>query len=603
MNLDHNQMSNRISNVEQEISNHEVRSLTPSLRHWTFDIGHSAVYPPLAAPKAARVRFSNSPQVADKSRSKTLIREEKGIAFITILLLLALTSALSLAFLQKASIGTSAVVSRGETMQAHYLAESAANHALWRLLNDPAFSPSETVYTMHSLGNGRYGYKVRKPTLTKFGTVATVGGVSNAVTNQSYVQYLKPYNIITAYDKSSQAIPKQRRLLGATWADPSDTVNDGPDSAKWLVLQGSPKKKEIIMGTLDAENDINLAVWDGTSWAHLNEFTTSSNAAYRCLDIAYENLAGKALVVGRYAASGDVRYNIWDGNDWVFATAQIDANLTPGSSLQHVDMASRPNSDEILIALAQFDNDLKVVQWNGSSFIDHGEIDTAMENNEVGGVEIVYEQQSGDALVLWGHSDAHQVYYSVWSGASLSPVGQVPFDFGKVPKVIRAAADPNSDFIFIAALDDSEDLNVAVWNGEAWIDSRELETSCYNDSEQVFDIAWEHSGEEVVITWAPSSGNKVRYFKWPKGTALSGHAVQNGPDFQATPHLVRLSPIAGTEKIVLLVKNASNELRYSLWTGNRFLGDPAILLESGLESAGFTFDVAESGVTYTGGSG
>ena len=43
-------------------------------------------------------------------------------------------------------------------MQADYLAEAAANHALWRLLNDPGFPADQTVYYMHDLGGGRYGY-------------------------------------------------------------------------------------------------------------------------------------------------------------------------------------------------------------------------------------------------------------------------------------------------------------------------------------------------------------------------------------------------------------------------------------------------------------
>ncbi|GAF82200.1 unnamed protein product, partial [marine sediment metagenome] len=144
---------------------------------------------------------------------------EAGFALIIVLFILIIGSALSLAFLQKASIGTSATVTRGTSMQAHYLAESAVNHALWRLLNEPGFPAATDKYYMHSLAGGRYGYKVRKPTLTKFGTVATVGGVSNAVINQSYVQYLKPYNIITAYGRSSDPIPEYRQLLGANWVD------------------------------------------------------------------------------------------------------------------------------------------------------------------------------------------------------------------------------------------------------------------------------------------------------------------------------------------------------------------------------------------------
>ena len=145
-------------------------------------------------------------------------KTQSGMAFVWILVMLVLVSALSLSFLKKTVIGTSAVVSRLSSIKTHYLTRSGANHALWRLLNDPTFSPTETDYDMHDFGEGRYGYKVRKPTLTEFGTVATVGAVDSTVTKQSYVQYLKPYNIIAAYDRSSGSVPKKQkaiwRLLG-----------------------------------------------------------------------------------------------------------------------------------------------------------------------------------------------------------------------------------------------------------------------------------------------------------------------------------------------------------------------------------------------------
>ena len=85
---------------------------------------------------------------------------------------------------------------------------------------------------------------------------------------------------------------------------------------------------------------------------------------------------------------------------------------------------------------------------------------------------------------------------------------------------------------------------------------------------------------------------------------VGDHAVQVGPSVQNNiPWVIRLFPISGTEKIGLLVRNNSNELRYSLWTGNTFMGDPAILVESSLPANFVPFGIAESGVTYTGGSG
>ena len=117
-------------------------------------------------------------------------RKDAGMAYVAILVLLAIISTLAFTLLFKAGTGMLATMTRGNSMQAHYLAESAANHAMWQLLNDSDFPAAEDRYYMHTLGNGRYGYKVRRHTNTTFATVATVGAVGKNVVQQSYVLYV-----------------------------------------------------------------------------------------------------------------------------------------------------------------------------------------------------------------------------------------------------------------------------------------------------------------------------------------------------------------------------------------------------------------------------
>jgi len=113
-----------------------------------------------------------------------------GMAYVAVLVLLMLMTTLGLAFLLKAGIEASATMQRSESMRTQYLAEAAANHAMWRLLHEPTFPAGEDIYTMHTLGDGRYGYKVRRHTDTTFATVATVGATSGHATKQSYVLYV-----------------------------------------------------------------------------------------------------------------------------------------------------------------------------------------------------------------------------------------------------------------------------------------------------------------------------------------------------------------------------------------------------------------------------
>jgi hypothetical protein len=62
---------------------------------------------------------------------------EAGLAYAGILFLLLIVSTMALAFLFKVGTETAATEQRGKSIQAHYLAEAAANHAMWRLLNEP----------------------------------------------------------------------------------------------------------------------------------------------------------------------------------------------------------------------------------------------------------------------------------------------------------------------------------------------------------------------------------------------------------------------------------------------------------------------------------
>ncbi|MGD8992591.1 MAG: hypothetical protein PVI00_14135, partial [Desulfobacterales bacterium] len=533
-----------------------------------------------------------------RSQINMLMKSQSGLGYVAILVLLAILSTMGLTFVYKVGLMSSITLNRKTSMQAHYLAESAANHALWRILNDPVFAPEPDKYYMHSLGDGRYGYKVRMPTETTFATVATVGAMRDIVAQQSYVQYIIPSNVFTAYGSSTNSLPRYRRLIGAQWTDPADIPTGATPSVHWTELEGCPIRKEIVAGVLDSNDDIKLAVWDGTSWGNSHTLTANAEMNYKCFDIAYESQSGNALVVGRYDGTTTVRYNVWDGTAWLSASAQPAFNLASGA-LRLVTMASCPGNDDILIATVSWNNELQLFRWNGAAFTDLGVIEGSTDTDKHGIAGIVYEQQSGDALILWAARGA--IRYRVWNGVALGPENTIS-GFGDV-FVLRAAADPASDTIVLAGVDKFYDITVAVWDGDAWIDSREVETSCGSRAVQALDVTWEASGEDALVVWQPSSSAFVRYIIWEKGTALADGTVAQGPVFQ-NPWLVRLHPISKSEKIILLVEDYSNDLRYSLWDGEQFKGDPAILLESDIPVLNeVAFDITEANVPRTGGTG
>ncbi|MGD9245284.1 MAG: hypothetical protein PVH36_10155, partial [Desulfobacterales bacterium] len=386
--------------------------------------------------------------------------KEAGMAYMAILILLAMLSTLTFSFIYKVGIQGQATMNRGHGMKAHYLAKSAANHALWGLLNQPGFAPASDVYYMHSLANGRYGYKVRKPTETTFATVATVGAIEDSVVNQSYVQYIIPYNIVTLYGDSSNPNTIYRRLIGANWTDP-DTVSAGSTpNIHWAVLKGCPVRKEIVGGVIDSNDDITFMVWKGTSpWGNSNTFSDDANRNFKCFNIAYESQSGDALVVGRKGITTTVYYNIWDGNQWVNSVSQPAFNISSGA-IRTVIMASCPGSDDILIATLSWNNEMELFYWNGSAFSNLGIVESSMDSDDYGRAQIVYERQSGDALLIW--YSRGDMRYRVWNGSTLGPENIIS-SFTSDVFFLRAASDPTSDHIVVAGIDKFYDITVAIW--------------------------------------------------------------------------------------------------------------------------------------------
>ena len=137
---------------------------------------------------------------------------QTGIAYVVLLIYLTIMTCLGLSFIQKVGLEAKIVMNKTISSQAHYLAETAASHAMWGMLNVPGFAPANNIYYMHYFADGRYGYKVRKPTETTFATIATIGVMGENVVEQGYVPYILPSNVFTVYGSTTNALPLYRRL-------------------------------------------------------------------------------------------------------------------------------------------------------------------------------------------------------------------------------------------------------------------------------------------------------------------------------------------------------------------------------------------------------
>lgn len=513
-----------------------------------------------------------------RSRSPLSIRSRRGMAYVATLGIILVATVLGLAFVATVGTHTALSESRNGAMQSQYLAETAAHHALWRFEHEPGFPDDESVYYMHDLAGGQYGYKMRRPAPATFAAVATVGIADGHIARQSYVSFLQPRAQLLAYAFGVDGLPEYRRLFGVNWSAPGDTVDYLTAPVRWLELELSSTGEQAVMATLNDDDHIQLAVWEGGTWGNGLTFTTAGNRECKCFDVAFESLSGGALVVGRYDDTSQVRYDCWTGLYWDPPTPAL-AFSTGSGAPTYVVMDSSPKSDEILVGTACSNSTLTLHRWNGTVFEYVGRCELSTNTSDYGCFDLAHEQQSGEAMVVWARTASDAVQYATFSGRAQLSSGSLPtFGYDDI-RLVRLAADPASDHLVLAAVLKTGELHVAIWNGSAWSDAALVETRVKYADQQVFDVAWEAAGGEAIVAWVPNSASEVpRYITWSPGSSLADCIPADAPGCPATIELLRLSPVTESDDVLLLASSEEGELRGGYWTGSEFQGTTAELL-------------------------
>jgi len=195
-----------------------------------------------------------------------------GFAYVAVLIILFMLTALGMAFILRAGLIASAVSHSKESNQAQYLAESAVNHAMWRLTNEDTFPLDETKYYMHSMGAGRYGYKVRRHTENQFATIAGVGAVGDTVFNQSHVLYIPT--------GTPEVLCDNGLIAYYNFDEPSgSTINDSSTSAEHALIvggEGDELSDGLMSGAINFDgSDDKVQTVDGSSLILTGDYSFS----------------------------------------------------------------------------------------------------------------------------------------------------------------------------------------------------------------------------------------------------------------------------------------------------------------------------------------
>ena len=99
------------------------------------------------------------------------------------------------------------------------------------------------------------------------------------------------------------------------------------------------------------------------------------------------------------------------------------------------------------------------------------------------GADVAYEEQSGDAVVVF--NDGDELRYSVWNGSTWTTESALITAFaGSDPEHMHLVTKPGGDEMILVVSDKLEDDYVMIWDGSSWGNALLLDTTGNNDQDK-----------------------------------------------------------------------------------------------------------------------
>lgn len=329
------------------------------------------------------------------------------------------------------------------------------------------------------------------------------------------------------------------------------TATVGPT---WTI-RTAPNAHYALAGYYDSTATLHIMCFDGTTWT--NEFAAQSGGVgnRHRFDISYEKNSGDALILyskGAYA-NAKLGYRTKSGAtgcgaaNWSGETIFTPARTT--NDIMYVKLAEDKRASSNLIAATWVDinDDISAAIWNGTAFVNEPSAvtDTGVQNvsssHDIEDMDMEYESLSGDLMLVWantaGNNGVNGVRYRTCTGGiALCTWGAVttPPSFLDDATSLDIASNPISDEIVFASIGKTGgDLQLGYWNGSAWTDTANVDTSCtvpYVASKLV-SAGWVTTGTSTrsVVVYSDLTSPNINWYTGNAGV------FTRQPDFVPTP--------------------------------------------------------------------
>ncbi|MFM9996432.1 MAG: hypothetical protein ACKVU4_11610 [Phycisphaerales bacterium] len=499
----------------------------------------------------------------------------RGTILVAFLILLVLMSLVVVGLVLSGARGHELTVLRAQGDRATHAAESAANMAVKELMDGVDRDGDGTIGAISDDGNTATDPVLGGTRL--WATRADSGGVTTITARAQNADAVRATRITSTqsgqasgvgvvYGTPTSNTPVFRTWNGSAWSAETPTADIGANP-RWIVTAACPVRNELLAACGDTAEDLNVMVYDGTTWGSAQELSNNLvTSGDRPFYAAYSQVSGTALVVYRVGGGANANHRTWNGMAW---SGQQSTALPGTGSPKIVKLVPKPGADEIMVLVLDNNNDLSAMVWNGTAFGNTLLLDANAAFSGQECADAAYERSSGRCMVAWARGGTTVPRCRVWTGSAWQTESAMP-DAGANVKQMRLAADPASDKVIAMTLDSAADVNLIVWNGSSWGPADEVQSSVPNSDRRGVDVAFEPGGTRALAMYARSSQSTVRYRVYD-GTNWSAEMV--GPDISHPISVVQFMPAAtGSEILIGIERKNDGAFVFMRWNGSALVG-------------------------------
>ena len=402
----------------------------------------------------------------------------------------------------------------------------------------------------------------------------TVSDASETDTGTVIVTVTPHSDPMAVWRRNGQSTP-----FYATWNGSAFTAAQASAvTGEYRTMEGaeSPTRDEAIVIGVNSANQVTSELWDGSAWtAHAsNPLSTVTDSFWWGFDVAYESVSGDAVIVynnGTTSTAG-LSYRVWNGSTW---SGPFTITTPLAGEPKAMKLASHPYTDEMVLVVSNATSQDYALVWDGSSWGNAQVLAPDGTGNDRTDVDVAYEQQSGDAVVVFSQGADTNVHFRVWTGSAWSNEFAQPTPGGAVgyPRWIVLASDPSTDRIAMGVLANGADVWLATWTGSGFTDATVATTATTGTNHPAVAVAFESTSGQALATYGEGV-NTPRYRTWTSGSGWSGES--DAPDVGGSSNSMMLDPEPGTDGVMFAVQDDSNDLNYLSWNGGSW-GTPTQL--------------------------